>query len=80
MEGLKVMSFEAGHKQGIKCRFISQWFKIDTYVPCKERLLSEIEKNQPDVVVIDPDLYARIDGIETTSRIRQKFKIPIMYK
>jgi len=43
MEGLKVMSFEAGHKLGIKCRFISKWFKIDSYVPNKEKLLSEIK-------------------------------------
>lgn len=36
MEGLKVMSFEAGHKPGIKCRFISEWSKIDSYVPDKK--------------------------------------------
>jgi DNA-binding response OmpR family regulator len=79
MEGLKVMSFEAGHRLGIKCRFVSEWFKIDSYVPDKERLLSEIERNNPDVVVIDPNLYAAIDGIETTQRIRSQFDIPILY-
>jgi chemotaxis response regulator CheB len=53
--------------------------KIDSYVP-EERLLSEIEKINPDVIVIDLDLYARIDGIETTEKIRDQFDIPIWYE
>ena len=80
MEGLKVMSFEAGHGLGIKCRFVSRWFKMDTFVSGKEGLLSEIEKYKPDVVLIDPDLYAKIDGIETTQKIRSQFDIPVLYK
>jgi len=80
MEGLRLMSFEAGHELGIKCRFISQWFKIESYVPDKVSLLSEIERNKPDVVVIDPDLYAEIDGIKTTRTIRHRFNIPVMYR
>jgi len=80
MEGLRVMSFEAGYKRGIKCRFISQWFKIDSYVPGKKGLLSAILKNQPDVVLIDSNLYAQIDGIKTTRTIRHQFNIPVIYK
>jgi len=80
MEGLKVMSFEADHSMGIRCRFISQWFKIDSYVPDKERLLSEVERNKPDVVVIDLNLYADIDGINTTRTIRYRLNIPVMYR
>jgi CheY-like chemotaxis protein len=38
-----------------------------------------IEKNTPDVVVMDLDLYAKIDGIETSRRIRSQFDIPVMY-
>jgi len=80
MEGLKVMSFEAGHDLGIKCRFISQYFKIDSYVSNKKWLLYEILRNRPDVVLIDPDLYAKIDGIKTTRTIRYRLKIPVMYR
>ena len=80
MEGLKVMSFEADCKLGIKCRFISQWFKIDSYVPNKKWLLLEIERNMPDVVLIDANLYAQIDGIKTSCTIRQQFNIPVIYK
>jgi CheY-like chemotaxis protein len=49
-------------------------------VPDKERLLSEIKKNEPDVVLIDMNLYAKIDGIETTQKIRSQFDIPVLYK
>jgi hypothetical protein len=29
--------------------------------------------------MIDLDLYGRIDGIETSKKIRNKFGIPVMY-
>ena len=80
MEGLKVMLFEAGRGLGIKCRFVSEWFKMDSYVPDKERLLYAIQRNRPDVVLIDPDLYAEIDGIKTARTIRYRFNIPVLYE
>jgi chemotaxis response regulator CheB len=43
------------------------------------RLFSEIEKTHPDVVVMDLDLYAKIDGIETSKKIRNRFDVPVMY-
>ena len=39
----------------------------------------KIEKTHPDVVVIDLDLYAKIDGIETSRMIRSQFDVPVMY-
>jgi DNA-binding NarL/FixJ family response regulator len=79
MPGLKLMTLDEGNNQNIRCRFISDWFKIDSCVP-KEGLLSEIEKINPDVVVINLDLYSRIDGIETTEKIRGQFDIPVWYE
>ena len=63
MSEQSVMMFEEGTDKGIRCRFISEWFKIESYLYTREKLLSEIEKNRPDIVVLDLDLYARIDGI-----------------
>lgn len=80
MPGLKMMMIENGTDQGIRCRFISEWFKTDTYASDKEMLLSEIKQNKPDVVLIDMNLYAKIDGIETTQKIRSQFDIPVLYK
>ena len=80
MSGLKMMMFDNGTDLGIRCRFISEWYKIDTYVPDKEGVLSEIKKNNPDVVLMDLNLYAEVDGFETTRAIRSQYNIPVMYK
>jgi len=58
---------------------ISEWFKMDSNLFTKEDLLLEIEKKKPDVVVMDLDLYERMDGIETSWKIRNRFNIPVMY-
>ena len=79
MPETSVMMFDKGFDRGIRCRFISKWCKIDSYVSSKEKLLSEIDKNKPDVVVMDLDLYAKMDGIETSRRIRNRFDVPVVY-
>ncbi len=79
-EGLKLMMVDKGNDRTIRCRSISEWFKVETYVPSKEGLLSEIEKIEPDVVIMDLALYARIDGIETSQIIRTRFDIPVWYE
>ncbi len=80
MPGLKLMVLDKGADQKIRCRFISECFKIVSYVSGKEGLLSEIEKNNPDVVIMDLDLYAKIDGIETSQIIRTRFDVPVWYE
>ena len=42
-------------------------------------LLAEIEKNRPDIIIIGLDLYGRIDGIEISRQIRNRFGVPVMY-
>ena len=79
MSEQNVMMFEEGTYNGIRCRFISEWFKIESYVYTREKLLSEIEKNRPNIVVLDLDLYAKIDGIETSRKIRSQFDVPVWY-
>jgi hypothetical protein len=60
--------------------FINGWCKVDSFSLNKEGLLSEIKKNDLDVVLMDLDLYAEIDGIKTAVRIRSQFGVPVMYK
>ena len=79
MEGLKIMIFDEGSDHKIRYRFISEWFKIDSSKSAKEQILSEIERNCPDVVLLDPDLYNKIDVIETAQKIRSQFDIPVTY-
>jgi len=79
MPGLKAMFLDNGPNGNIRCRFICDWCRIESYVYSNARLFSEIEKTHPDVVVMDLDLYAKIDGIETSRKIRSQFDVPVMY-
>ena len=79
MAELTMMLFEKGPENNIRCRVINGWFKMDSYVTSKEKLLLEIGKIKPDVVVMDLDLYEKIDGIETSRRIRNRFDVPVLY-
>jgi len=79
MPELSVMFLDKGENENIKCRFISDYFKVESNVYSNERLFLEIEKTYPDVVVIDLDLYAKIDGIETSRKIRSQFDVTVMY-
>ena len=79
MSGLTMMLCDEGTEHNIRCRFISELFKMDSYVSNKEKLLSEIEKHRPDVVALNLVLYAKIDGIETSRRIRNRFDDPVVY-
>jgi DNA-binding response OmpR family regulator len=79
MTAQSLMMLEMANDQGIRCRVISEWFKVDSYVPSIEKLLTEIERNMPDVVVMDLDLYERMDGIEISRRIRNRFQVPVLY-
>jgi hypothetical protein len=65
--------------ENVRCRFISNCCKIEFYVYSNLKLFSEIERRYPDVVVMDLDLYAKIDRIETPKMIRLMFDVPVMY-
>ena len=79
MEGKKIMMFAEGSDHKIRYRFISEWFKIDSSTSAKEQIIWEIERNCPDAVLLDPDLYKKIDVIETAQNIRSQFEIPVTY-
>jgi len=75
MPGLKAIFLDIGKNQSIRCRFICDWCKVESNVYSNARLFLEIEKTHPDM---DLDLYAKIDGIETSRRIRSQFDVPVM--
>ena len=79
MAELTMMLFNKSPENNIRCRVINGWFKMDSYVSAKENLFSEIERTHPDVVVFNLDLYAKINGIETSKVIRSRFDVPVMY-
>ena len=79
MDAQSVMWLEMATDKGIRCRMGKEGFMIYSYVYSIEDLMLEIEKNKPDVVVMDLDLYERMDGIETSRKIRNRFDVPVVY-
>jgi len=79
MMKLTIMLLESGPENNIRCRAINDWFKMVSHVSSIEKLLLEIERVKPDVVVMDLGLYEKIDGIETSRKIRSRFDVPVMY-
>ncbi|MBW2493034.1 MAG: hypothetical protein JRE65_18030 [Deltaproteobacteria bacterium] len=79
MPELKAMLLDEGTNGNIRCRYISDCYRIESCVYSIARLFLEIEKTLPDVVVMDLDLYAKIDGIETSKRKRRQFDVPVIY-
>jgi DNA-binding NarL/FixJ family response regulator len=79
MTGLTMMLCEIGSENNIRCRAINGWFNTDSYMSSKEKLLLEIERVKPDVVVMDLGLYEKIDGTEISRRIRSQFDVLVMY-
>ena len=79
MDAQSIMWLEMATGQEVRCRMVKEGFMIYSYVYSIEDLMSEIEKNKPDVVVMDLDLYEKMDGIETSRKIRTRFDVPVVY-
>jgi len=79
MTELTMMLFEKGPENYIRCRTINGWFKMDSYVSSKGKLFLEIERVEPNVVMLDLDLYEKFDGIKISREVRSRFDIPVMY-
>ena len=79
MSRLKVIFFDEGYNHNIRCRYIDKHVKVESYIQTIQEMMSTIEKTNPDVVVINLELYAKIDGIETSRKIRSQFGVPVLY-
>lgn len=75
-----IMIFDEGFDRGIRCRYISEGYMVDSYVLREESLLSEIEKNMPEIVILDVEIFSRIDGIEISRIIRNLFNVTVLYR
>ena len=74
-EGLRLVRVEYGNDGDILIRFISKRGKVDSHVSNIEDLILEIEKLDPDTVVVDMGLHDRIGGIDTLNMIRDRFDV-----
>lgn len=58
---------------------LSMGYKVLNAVATGKSALREVEKNLPDVILMDIMLKGDLTGIETANLIRQKHNVPIIY-
>ena len=54
-------------------------YQITDIVESGEHALQSIEKNLPDIVIMDIELEGELDGIQTTEEINKILKLPVIY-
>ena len=54
-------------------------YSVSSVVNTGEKAVKEVEKNSPDLVLMDIVLQGETDGIETAKQIRSRFNIPVVY-
>jgi class 3 adenylate cyclase len=54
-------------------------YTITSIVPSGEKAIIHAENEKPDLIIMDISLAGKLDGIETTEIIIQKFNIPVIY-
>lgn len=63
----------------IKHKLHELGYEITATVPTGEQALTEIEKNTPDIILMDIVLEGKLDGIDTANIIRKQYAIPVLY-
>ena len=63
----------------LKQRLTKLGYDISTFATSGRQALAEIERQPPDVVLMDINIDGDIDGIETASRIPETHQIPVIY-
>ena len=54
-------------------------YEVSGIVPRGEDAINEVNKNQPDIILMDVQLKGNLDGIETAELIKKDHNIPIIY-
>lgn len=54
-------------------------YSVSSVVNTGEKAIKEVEKNPPDLVLMDIVLKSEMDGIEAAKQIRSRFNIPVVY-
>lgn len=63
----------------IQSRLEDLGYSVSDAVFSGEDAILSIEKNLPDLILMDINLRSDLDGIETSNQIRQKFNVPVIY-
>ena len=63
----------------ISMQLTSLGYEVTGILPRGEEAILHVQKNKPDMVLLDINLKGEFDGIETARQIQHLMKIPIIY-
>lgn len=63
----------------VQNRLAAEGYAVAGWAVSGEEALAEVEKKDPDLVLMDIHLRGSVDGIETAERIRETFDIPVVF-
>ena len=65
--------------EDIKNSLKSLGYSVTKIVTSGEMALTEVEKNPPDIILMDIVLNSKMSGIDVAERIKKKYDIPVIY-
>ena len=65
--------------EGISDDLIKEGYQVLQICQSGEEALELVEKNLPDLMLMDIRLKGKLDGIQVTERILNKYRVPIIY-
>jgi len=74
-----IVEDEAALYEGLRRALVKQRFTVDDYTKSYEEAIERIQKNTPDIVLLDIDLQGKKDGLDLGKVLQNKYKIPFIY-
>ena len=63
----------------LRLKLIKLGYEVCQLFTSGEEALKNIEKEKPDIILMDINLEGELDGIKTAQQIKNKLNIPIIY-
>jgi PAS domain S-box-containing protein len=63
----------------IKNRLKALGYEVPAIAHTGEQAIAKVKESRPDLVLMDIMLKGKLDGIETSNLVREKFDIPVIY-
>ncbi|MBU2513517.1 PAS domain S-box protein [bacterium] len=77
--GILIVENKAATARKLEKSLVTLGCQITSIVNASEKAIEEIEKNKPDIILMDVDIKGKMDGVDTAGIIRSRFGIPVIF-
>jgi CheY-like chemotaxis protein len=79
MAGILIVDDEIDIAKDLQSRLTALGYEVIVIAASGREALSLVERERPDVILMDILLHGGMDGIETATEIRKRWPIPVIY-